>query len=221
VARTLDPALLDAIVARLDLADLATLDRTLFAMRLLLDDVEAWLRRLANDEDSWLNRLADLLGAGSDFADSAGFLDLILLAIPLLVMAAVVSATVIYFWRRRSRRPPPRRPTPDLSALTTTLGAVHGGEPIDTLPAREQAAALFRHACDELAHRGALTPANNLTNSALARRARVSGVARRALQQLAHGADRVLFGGWLPSDEELRQLHADYRALVAGAKTPT
>ena len=221
MARTLDPALLDPIVAGLDLADLATLDRTLFAMRLLLDDIEAWLRRLANDEDSWLNRLADLLGAGSEFADGAGFLDLILLAIPLLVVAAVISAMAIFFWRRHSRRPATSRPTPDLPVLLPTLSSVDGGDTIDTLPAREQAAALFRHACDELANRGALTLADNLTNSALARRARVSGIARRALRELANGADRVLFGGWLPSDAELGQLHADYRAVMAGLATPT
>jgi len=221
VARTLDPALLDPIVAGLDLTELATLDRTLFAMRLLLDDIEAWLRRLANDEDSWLNRLADLLGAGTEFADGAGFPDLLALAIPLLVIAAVISATAIFFWRRHSRRPSTRRPTPDLPALPPTPTSVDASDTIDTLPAREQAAALFRRACDELANRGALTLADNLTNSALARRARVSGIARQALQHLANGADRVLFGGWLPSDAELRQLHTEYRTLMTGSTTRT
>jgi hypothetical protein len=217
VARTLDPSLLDAIVAELDLADLATLDRALFAMRLFLDDVEAWLRRLANDEDSWLNRLAELLGAGPEFADGVSFLDVLMLAIPLLVIATALSATAIFIWRHRSRGPRADADVPAFTGMTRACAEVA----IEALPAREQPAALFRRACSELANSGALRLEKSLTNSAIARAARVSGKPRRALQQLANAADRALFGGWLPADADLQQLRGDYRELFDGPDFPT
>lgn len=219
MARTLDPSLLDVIVAELDLADLATLDRALFAARLFLDDIEAWLRRLANDEDSWLNRLAELLGAGQDAAEGLGFLDVVLLAIPLLAVAAALSATAIFFWRRRSRaaRARARMDSPALTGVTAAAGEIV----IDALPAHEQPPALFRRACRELAHSGALRLEKSLTNSAIARTARVSGDPRRALQALADAADRAMFGGWLPADSDLRRLHEDYLKLFDRSGTAT
>lgn len=217
MARTLDPDVLDAIVADLEIADLAALDRMLFAMRLFLDDVEAWLRRLANDEDSWLNRLADLFGAGADFADGANVLDLILLGIPFALIAATLSAGAIVIWRRCRRAPRPASALPPFSAPVTAAIAPAG----DDMPAREQPAALFRRACGELAHSGILQLDVNLTNSAIAHRARLSGGPRLALQRLANAADRALFGGWLPSDEDLRELHTEYRELRNELGRPT
>lgn len=216
MARTLDPLLLDTIVAKLDLADLATLDRALFALRLFLDDIEAWFRRLANDEDSWLNRLAELFGAGAEFADGGSFLDVILLSIPLLVIAAALSAIAIFIWRRRVRAPQSGADTPVFGAMIHEAA----DSAINTLPPRAQPAALFRRACNELANNGALQLERSQTNSAIARAARVSGEPRRALQQLASAADRALFGGWLPADEDLQQLHGDYRKVFERAGPP-
>lgn len=217
MSRTLDPALLDPIVAELELADLAAMERLMLTVRLILNDIEAWLRRLAKDENSWFNRLADLIGATDGSAPSWGLLDVLIVVVPTLIGVAALGLVAAYLWRiGRTRHQPasifPQFPGPAPSPV---------GTPIASLPAREQPAALFQRACSDLADEGMLHFEKFQTNSAIARAALLTGSARDALTRLAMAADRAIFGGWQPDDADLRELRRDCQELLGEQRLQT
>jgi hypothetical protein len=210
MARTLDPAQLDRIVAQLDLTDLAMNQRIRLFIRSALDDLEAWLRGLADDPDSWLNRIADLIGAANSTAASWSIFDVLFVAMPVVIVAIVLCVAAIYLWRRHGAGTRPALDFFQLASATTVSVEV----PLASLSACEQPGAIFNRVCAELTAGGLLSVEKNQTNSALARAARLSGGPRESLVRLARAADRALFGGWLPTDDELRDLRQHHKRIA-------
>lgn len=194
----------------MEIADLAALDRVMLALRLFFDDLEAWLKRIAGNEDSWLNRLADWFGDGSGLNSTLSLFDFLFVAIPLAIAALALCAAAIFLWRRRARAPLPSLDLADINEnADNAIGSL-----ITELPAREQPAALFQRACAQLEAAGALRLERDLTNSTIARSARLSGEPQRLLVNLARAADRAIFGAWQPSAVELQHLHGDCASLI-------
>ena len=87
-------------------------------------------------------------------------------------------------------------------------------KPLNELPSEKWTPALFSQVCSTLIREGRLSMRPDTTHAKAVASADVSEDARDEFQMLARAADRALFAGWIPSEDEFAELRACRDRLV-------
>ncbi|MEO0423296.1 MAG: hypothetical protein AAF184_13215 [Pseudomonadota bacterium] len=210
----LDADTLDPIIAELDLTEAAALDNLMAWYQDALRKAWRWLRDVTGGDDGWLvgaiQRLDSwLTGLGAPPIDGQMVLDVI----GYTTIGLIALAGAIVLWRTYRHYFPPGLPASalDLSGLEGDAYA----RPLTELPRERWAPALFIHTCMALAKARLLEVRPHQTNRTLVDAASLPAPLRQHLSALADAADRNLFAGWLPDDEELAALQARQAAVLA------
>jgi hypothetical protein len=204
----LDAERLNEIVSTLDLGEADNLDRLRVWYQDVLRELWAWIKTTTGGEDGWLNRFGETLQdwlrsiGGQDVVSAEGVLDVLYYASFAILLGLLIWCSVRLWQMFRPDMTSNQEPL-SYAPLDPELAM-----PLSALPVSKWAPAMFNQVCIVLANQQRLHVGLDATNAAIVRDARLDKTQRQDLAQLAKAADLALFGGWVPSAEELKSLRA-------------
>ena len=205
----LDPDDLDPIIADLDLREAGAIERLQAWYRDVLLQIRDWLRDATGGEDGWFDRLGDwIYSVNADNPINAEHVIDTITVITILLVVAGLAYLSYKLWQTF-------RPLESNQAIETTylLDDPNLQRPLAELQAEHWAPALLAQVCVTLVGYGKLRLRPDATNATIARTADLPAELGARLSELATAADRSMFAGWVPTEEDAKALR-DHRDQI-------